>query len=75
TVQDQDTDLFAILRRGDLFVHHPYDSFAATTERFIEQASRDPRVVAIKQTLYRTSGDTPIIDALTRAAEDGKQVV
>ncbi len=75
TVQDQDTDLFAILRRGDLFVHHPYDSFAATTERFIEQAARDPRVVAIKQTLYRTSGDTPIIDALTRAAEDGKQVV
>ncbi|HUY96877.1 MAG TPA: polyphosphate kinase 1 [Verrucomicrobiae bacterium] len=75
TVQDQDTDLFAILRRGDLFVHHPYDSFAATTERFIDQASRDPRVVAIKQTLYRTSGDTPIIDALTRAAEDGKQVV
>jgi len=75
TVQDQDTDLFTILRRGDLFVHHPYDSFAATTERFIEQAARDPRVVAIKQTLYRTSGDTPLIDALTRAAEDGKQVV
>ncbi len=75
TVQDQDTDLFAILRRGDVLVHHPYDSFAATTERFIDQASRDPRVVAIKQTLYRTSGDTPIIDALTRAAEDGKQVV
>ncbi|MFZ0995420.1 MAG: polyphosphate kinase 1 [Candidatus Dormiibacterota bacterium] len=75
SVQDQDPDFFAVLRRGDVLVHHPYDSFAATTERFIEQAARDPKVVAIKQTLYRTSGDTPIIDALTRAAEDGKQVV
>ena len=75
TMQDQDPDFFAVLRRGDVLVQHPYDSFAATTERFIEQAARDPKVVAIKQTLYRTSGDTPIIDALTRAAEDGKQVV
>jgi polyphosphate kinase len=75
SVQDQDPDFFAVLRRGDVLVQHPYDSFAATTERFIEQAARDPKVVAIKQTLYRTSGDTPIIDALTRAAEDGKQVV
>ncbi len=74
-LQDQELDFFAILRRGDVLVHHPYDSFAATTERFIEQASRDPRVVAIKQTLYRTSGDTPVVDALTRASEDGKQVV
>jgi len=75
SVQDQDPDFFAVIRRGDLLVQHPYDSFAATTERFIEQAARDPRVVAIKQTLYRTSGDTPLIGALTRAAEDGKQVV
>ncbi len=75
SVQDQDPDFFAVIRRGDVLVQHPYDSFAATTERFIEQAARDPKVVAIKQTLYRTSGDTPIIDALTRAAEDGKQVV
>jgi polyphosphate kinase len=75
TVQDQDPDIFAVLRQGDVLVQHPYDSFAATTERFIEQAARDPRVLAIKQTLYRTSGDTPVIGALTRAAEDGKQVV
>ncbi len=75
SVQDQEPDFFAVIRRGDLLVQHPYDSFAATTERFIEQAARDPRVVAIKQTLYRTSGDTPLIGALTQAAEDGKQVV
>ncbi len=75
SVQDQEPDFFAVIRRGDILVQHPYDSFAATTERFIEQAARDPRVVAIKQTLYRTSGDTPLIGALTRAAEDGKQVV
>ena len=75
SVQEQEPDFFSLLRRGDILVQHPYDSFAATTERFIEQAARDPRVVAIKQTLYRTSGDTPLIGALTRAAEDGKQVV
>ncbi len=75
SVQDQEPDFFAVIRRGDILVQHPYDSFAATTERFIEQATRDPRVLAIKQTLYRTSGDTPLIGALTRAAEDGKQVV
>ncbi|MHB8331141.1 MAG: polyphosphate kinase 1 [Candidatus Dormibacteria bacterium] len=75
SVQDQDPDIFAVVRRGDILVQHPYDSFAATTERFIEQAARDPKVVAIKQTLYRTSGDTPVIGALTRAAEDGKQIV
>ncbi|MGH7757859.1 MAG: polyphosphate kinase 1, partial [Candidatus Dormibacteria bacterium] len=72
---DQEPDFFSVLRRGDIIVQHPYDSFAATTERFIEQAARDPKVLAIKQTLYRTSGDTPIVGALTRAAEDGKQVV
>ncbi|MGH7697801.1 MAG: polyphosphate kinase 1 [Candidatus Dormibacteria bacterium] len=75
TIQDQDPDFFAVLRRGDVLVQHPYDSFVASTERFIEQAARDPKVAAIKLTLYRTSGDTPLIDALIRAAEDGKQVV
>lgn len=75
SVQDQEPDIFAVLRAGDVLVQHPYDSFAATTERFIEQAARDPRVLAIKQTLYRTNGDTPLIGALTQAAEDGKQVV
>ncbi|MGH7611823.1 MAG: polyphosphate kinase 1, partial [Candidatus Dormibacteria bacterium] len=75
SIQDQDPDFFAVLRRGDVLVQHPYDSFVASTERFIEQAARDPKVAAIKLTLYRTSGDTPLIDALIRAAEDGKQVV
>ena len=67
-------DMFAAIRAGDLIVHHPYDSFSATVERFVEQAVDDPDVLAIKQTVYRTSDDTSLIPSLMRAADRGKQV-
>ncbi|HEY7437840.1 MAG TPA: RNA degradosome polyphosphate kinase [Acidimicrobiia bacterium] len=69
-------DLFRILQAGDVLVHHPYDSFTTSVEAFVDQASRDPRVLAIKQTLYRTAGpESTIVGSLVRAADAGKQVV
>lgn len=72
--EDEIPSIFEVIKRGDFMVHHPYHSFELSTQRFIEEAARDPKVLAIKQTLYRTSKDSPLMHSLMNAAEEGKQV-
>jgi polyphosphate kinase len=73
--EDEQPDVLAAMRKRDILLHHPYDSFVTSVERFVEQAVNDPDVLAIKQTVYRTSDDSPLVPALIRAVERGKQAV
>ena len=73
--EDEQPDVLGAMRKRDILLHHPYDSFVSSVERFVEQAVNDPDVLAIKQTVYRTSDDSPLVPALIRAAERGKQAV